>query len=453
MVPLTVFHYYFYNLFKISRRDRSIRKVTNPKQPLIHILYMNSALRILHVITSFDPVIGGPAEAIRNIILEYNKLDIEAEIVCLDDPNASFLKKEALSFEVHALGHTDNVWFFCPHLTTWLQKNIDRFDVVIMHGLWLYPSYALNTFVQNLKTKLLQDTRSVSRVPHLLVFAHGMLDPYFQRAPQRRLKALRNWIYWKLVERRVVSGADALLFTCETELLLARQTFKPYQPKHEINVGYGIVEPPPFQTAMTDAFLSKCPQVATRPYLLFLSRIHYKKGVDLLLSAYATLVEAQPELKEQLPALVIAGPGLDTPFGETIQQLLLKQPLLEDMVYFPGMLTGDAKWGAIYGCEAFVLPSHQENFGIAVAEALACSKPVLISNQVNIWREIIRSSSGIINDDSLEGTLRTLKQWLGMPGYEQQQMALNARKTYETYFQMKQVILRLNTVFESLSLV
>ena len=91
---------------------------------------------------------------------------------------------------------------------------------------------------------------------------------------------------------------------------------------------------------------------------------------------------------------MIAGPGLDTAFGREMRQLaesLCPQPSTltpQPAVFFPDMLTGDAKWGALYGCEAFVLPSHQENFGIAVVEALACGKPVLISNQVNIWREI-----------------------------------------------------------------
>ena len=113
------------------------------------------------------------------------------------------------------------------------------------------------------------------------------------------------------------------------------------------------------------------------------------------------------------------------------------------------MLTGDAKWGAIYGCEAFVLPSHQENFGIAVVEALACRKPVLISNQVNIWREIESSGSGIVADDTEIDTHQLLIQWLNLSTDEKQLMGQRARDSYETYFQMNQVILRLNDVFKS----
>lgn len=405
-------------------------------------------MRILHITASFNPVTGGPAEAIRNIILECNKLDIKAEVLCLDDPNS--LSLGPLPYDVHALGHTDSIWFYSPSLTTWVKANIDRFDAVIIHGLWLYPSYAVSNVLQNLRSEA-ADGQSFRRVPPMLVFPHGMLDPYFQRSAQRRLKTARNWLYWKLIEQKVVNSADALLFTCETELLLARQTFRPYHPKKETNVGCGIVEPPTFTTAMTDAFASVCPPVAGRHYLLFLSRINYKKGVDLLISAYAEIATNQLSLDDSFPQLVIAGPGMDNAYGETIRQLVSKFPILDGRIHFPGMLTGNAKWGAIYGCDAFALPSHQENFGIAVAEALACGKPVLISDQVNIWREIMQGKGGIISDDTTSGTQHMLEQWLYMSSSEQQQMGINARGVFEIRFRMEHVIHRLNTVFESLS--
>jgi hypothetical protein len=82
------------------------------------------------------------------------------------------------------------------------------------------------------------------------------------------------------------------------------------------------------------------------------------------------------------------------------------------------MLAGDSKWGALYGCEAFVLPSHQENFGIAVVEALACGKPVLISDQVNIWREIVEDGVGMVEGDTEEGVEKLLRRFLDGMGQE-----------------------------------
>ena len=76
------------------------------------------------------------------------------------------------------------------------------------------------------------------------------------------------------------------------------------------------------------------------------------------------------------------------------------------------MLRGDLKWGALRAAEVFALPSHQENFGMAVAESLSCSLPVLISNKVNIWREIEQDGAGLVDNDNESGTLRLLRRWI-----------------------------------------
>jgi len=261
--------------------------------------------------------------------------------------------------------------------------------------------------------------------PHLWIMPHGMLDPYFQRAEGRRWKALRNKIYWKWVESKVVNQADAVLFTCQEELLLARTTFSNYQPLRELNIGYGVPGPPGY-----------LPQ-SSRPYLLFLSRIHEKKGVDILLKAYLRL-----KRERAMPDLVVAGPGLETVYG----QQLKRQAEQDDQICFVGMLQGEAKWRAFYGCEAFVLPSHQENFGIAVVEALACAKPVLISNRVNIWREIEEGKAGLVDEDTEEGVYRQLKRWEGLGEEQRKNMRIHAEETFRRHFSIAAAAWKLTDV-------
>ena len=108
-----------------------------------------------------------------------------------------------------------------------------------------------------------------------------------------------------------------------------------------------------------------------------------------------------------------------------------------DSILFPGMLTGDAKWGALSAAEAFVLPSHQENFGIAVAEALACGTPVLISNKINIWREIEGDGAGLVENDDVAGTVNLLKAWVAMPNESRAAMRENARKCFTNRFEIE----------------
>jgi len=105
-----------------------------------------------------------------------------------------------------------------------------------------------------------------------------------------------------------------------------------------------------------------------------------------------------------------------------------------DSIFWPGMLTGDAKWGALYRARAFVLPSHQENFGIAVVEALACTTPVLISNQINIWREIEADQAGLVGNDTLAATEQLFRRWEGLSAAQKAAMTRAAKASYVNRF-------------------
>jgi glycosyltransferase involved in cell wall biosynthesis len=367
-----------------------------------------------------NPTHGGPCQGIRNSIPALEKLGTHNEVVSLDDPKASFLGSDP--FAIHAMGPASGPWGYGARLIPWLAEHANTFDVIIVHGLWQYYSHATGQAMQAIRR-----AKPGSEGPRWFVMPHGMLDPYFQAAPDRKLKAIRNYIYWKLIERKVVNNSDGLLFTCEAEMVLARKPYRPYHPKAELNVGYGIQAHPSFEPGMAKAFLVQCPAIANKPFVLFLSRVHEKKGVDLLINAYAKLPA------DNRPALVVAGPGMDSAYGKKIKDLTTALGL-QDEVHFPGMLNGAAKWGAFYGCEAFILPSHQENFGIAVVEAMACGKPVLISSQVNIWKEIREENSGLVDDDTVDGAHRLLKQWVGTTDTAKKTMGDQARRTFEKLF-------------------
>ncbi|MBC7888337.1 MAG: glycosyltransferase [Ferruginibacter sp.] len=397
-------------------------------------------MNVLQIIPSMDPDSGGTSQGIRNIIPELEQLGVYNEVLCLDDPANNFTGKDP--FITTAIGHTKGPWRHSPKLVPWLVDNLGRFDVVIVNALWLYHGYAIRKALQQYK-KLGTSAGKELKCPKIFVMPHGMLDPYFQRTPGRRIKALRNRAYWKLIESKLVNNSDGLLFTCEQELLLARETFRPYRPAREINIGYGVIAPPPFETVMKEALLERCPGIKGHPFILFLSRIHEKKGTAHLIKAYLELVITGKEMNGKypgtapIPKLIIAGPGLDTPYGKKIQLMVAASPEIKNKVIFPGMLTGNAKWGAFYQCEAFILPSHQENFGIAVVEALACGKPVLISNQVNIWREIVGVGGGLVADDTEKGTLTLLESWQKLSVQQKEIMGANATMAYENHFKIE----------------
>jgi len=387
-------------------------------------------MRLLHAIDKMNPERGGVCQALKTIISGLSEYGVTNEVVCLDSPMEKFITNSKL--KIHALGPSDKYWSYSSKLMPWLRNNFDKYDMVIVHGLWQYPTYAL----QKIKKEFKKNTKSPSNLPGLYVMPHGMLDPYFQTASDRKLKAIRNKIYWELIEKKVVNNADGLLFTCETECLLARIPFKPYHPRKEIIVGLGVETPPQFNPKMKASFIKQCKGINENKYLLFLSRIHEKKGVDILLGAYAHLINRENNRADtpEIPKLVIAGPGIKSEYGKKIQFSINNNPDLKENVFLPGMLSGDAKWGAFYECEAFILPSHQENFGIAIVEALACSKPVLITNKVNIWREILSFEAGFIEDDTMEGAIKLIQNWWNLSRSGKEEMSKQAKKCFKKKF-------------------
>jgi glycosyltransferase involved in cell wall biosynthesis len=98
------------------------------------------------------------------------------------------------------------------------------------------------------------------------------------------------------------------------------------------------------------------------------------------------------------------------------------------------MLSGDLKWGAFRAAELFCLPSHQENFGIVVAEALACGLPVAIAEPVNIASEVAAAAAGLVHADTAVATTEALRQWLALPAAEQAQMGQRGLQLFQERF-------------------
>jgi glycosyltransferase involved in cell wall biosynthesis len=371
--------------------------------------------RLLHVVASFAPAAGGTTEAIRKLA----QCSVGAvEVVCLDDPGAAYVQGQ--NFPVHALGPPQGGYRWTPRLQPWMAENLTRFDGVVIHGLWQFHGYGTYRMVRG-------------RLPYV-VFPHGMLDPYFKRAFP--LKHFKKQVYWVARERRMLRDARAVCFTTAIERDAAAKTFWPGGWKSVV-VSLGIAEPEGEPSAQRETFFSRFPGLRGRRFFLFLSRIHRKKGCDLLLDAFRR-VDADLDL-------VMAGPDEDG-----LRPALEAQAArlgIAGRVQWTGMLEGELKWGALRAAEAFVLPSHQENFGIAVVEAMACGVPVIISDKVNIWPEIAQDKAGIVVADTAEGTYQGMMTFLAMRPEERLQMIRNGIDCFQGRYDMRSSATALNALF------
>ena len=358
------------------------------------------------------------------VLLSFGPIGYTGEVVTLDDPANTFTKD--IPFPVHALGPQTSVYGYNRKLYRWLKENRHRFDGVVVNGLWQYCGLAAWLALKG-------------RKPYV-VFSHGMLDPYFKhRFPAKHLK---KWVYWLAAEYWILRSAYRVLFTTKEESRLAEQSFWLHHWNGYV-VPYGASRPPKDGSTLREAFYAQHPEMRGRRFMLFLGRIHPKKGCDMLIEAFVRCAALDPGLH-----LMVAGPDQQG-WAAKLQQSVVAAGLT-DRVHWPGMLRGDVKWGSFYASEVFILPSHQENFGIAVAEALACSRPVLLGDKVNIAPEIAQDGAGLMQPDTQAGTDTLVRDWMEMTVATREAMGEQALRTFNERYDMRKNAATIISLFEEI---
>lgn len=364
-------------------------------------------MKILRIIPTMNPKKGGVAEAARQSALLMMQENVKIDILSFDHSNETWMKNK----EFHTIGLGQYLSSFAINFKyiPWLFENIRKYDLVIIDGLWLF--HVLGGYVAKLK-----------KVPYV-VYTHGMLDPYFN---QNKLKYLKKLPFWFLIDRNVLNMASQVIYTCEEEKLTSRNSFPFYYPKEYV-VTLGIERSSTEKNLLESLFYNTFHEVKGKKIVLYLSRIHPKKGLNLL-------IEAANQNKKFLGdhIFIIAGSG-DENYIDKLKSLIKKYSL-ESYFKWVGNLSGDLKWSAFYSADTFILPSHQENFGIVVAESLSLKTPVLITNKVNIYHEIIDYKAGLVVEDTIVGISNLLEKYINMTQDEYNEMSENTVKCFEACF-------------------
>lgn len=292
-------------------------------------------------------------------------------------------------------------------------------NFVIAHGLWQWPGVVAHNLWRQRK------------IPYV-IYPHGMLDPWFKE--NYPLKHLKKQIYWWLKQGKILKNAHAVCFTTEEERRLASKTFSPYECR-EIVTGLGICSPPENEKNQIEHFQKSFPETRNKKRLLYMGRIHPKKGLGLLIDSFGRQANEEHQL-------IIAAP-ID---GKCKHYRWLRkkaEKFPRAKILWAGMLEDSLKWGAIRSSEALILPSHQENYGMVVAEACSVGTPVLITRKVNLYREILEYDAGFATQDTQEGIDDLVGQWISG---KIQTKKRNARKCFEeklTIHQTMQKIVKL----------
>ncbi len=331
-----------------------------------------SRLRILHVLSTLDPRAGGlPAVAIRLPaaqaiagcelhIASYYTPEVQPQIEAEIDrvPGARLIQQHFLPKQT-GFGR---LWASEARRT--FEGLIPSFDLVHIHGVW------------DPIVKAAADIAARRRVPYV-VAAHGMLDPWSlsQRSLKKRTALALGY-------RRMLNRAAFLhMLNPDEQKLIQPLGLKCATAVIPNGICLEEIEALPDP----ETFRASRPELNGRPYVLFLSRLHYKKGLDFLADAFQILSRTRPELR-----LVVAGPDTG---GQRAFETLLREANLQDRVHLVGPLYGRDKFAAMVDAECFCLPSRQEGFSVAVLEAMACGTPVVISDACH-FPEVTQAGAG-----------------------------------------------------------
>jgi len=302
-----------------------------------------------------------------------------------------------------------------------LDAAIPRADIVHLHSLYLFHTWATARLCRR------------HGVPYLLR-PHGTLDPFLWKRHRARKAVIEA-----LFQNRVLRHAAALHYTAEDEMRLA----EPYaQGARGIVVPNGLDLEQYATLPPAGTFRAKHPETGERRIVLFLSRLNFKKGLDILVPAFARAAKRHPDLH-----LVIAGP--DDGMQARTESWIAAEGIGE-RVTFTGMLGHEAKLAAFRDAAMFVLPSYSENFGLAIVEAMACGVPVAISDRVNIWREIEQEGAGLVGAPDIDTVTRQIETLAGDPA-SAVRMGSQGRALAAGRFSWAMIARQLETVYRSLA--
>ncbi|MGC1309752.1 MAG: glycosyltransferase [Phormidesmis sp.] len=353
-------------------------------------------LKVLHVIPSVSPTRGGPSQAVIEMVKVLRSQAVEATIVTTNDDGSELLDVP-LGRELNYQGVP--VWFFprfsppvpafrefafSGAFTRWLWQNAKRYDVMHIHAIFSYPSTVAMAIARR------------HNIPYIIRPLGQLCEWSLQQS------ALKKWLYLQLIERTNLNGSQGLHLTSNKE--------KQEAAKLQLNCSSFVVPHGlDFPSRIDDArqlLRAQFNLPENEKIILFLSRIHPKKGLDYLIAALSNLVKYPF-------TFILAGSG-DPGYEAEIRDLLQASGI-SNRTILPGFVEGKTKAIFLQGADLYALTSHSENFGVAVLEALAAGLPAMVTPGVALCDEMQRHQLGYVSELTVEAITSTLESYFADP--------------------------------------
>ncbi|MEG5163146.1 hormogonium polysaccharide biosynthesis glycosyltransferase HpsP [Microcoleus sp. AT3-A2] len=371
-------------------------------------------MRILQIIPSISLVYGGPSQMVLGLSGALAAKNIDVTIITtdsngdigqhpLDVPLNQPIKQNGYQI-IYFRCSPFRRYKFSLSLLQWLNENARQFDLAHIHALFS-PVTTL--------------AATIARYHHLpyIIRPCGMLDP----ADLQKKKRLKQ-IYATLLERPNLAGAAAIHFTSKEEAKISERFGLGSTDK--VPVPRDLVIP----LGVTAGLFPKRLRESQVPIILFMSRIEPKKGLDLLIPALESILGSGIEFH-----FVLAGSNPQDADYETQIKVKIQNSSLAKYTTITGFVSGDLKVELLTKADLFVLPSYYENFGIAVAEAMAAGVPVAISDRIHIAEDIQQAEAGWVGPLEVGAIANSIKSALLNP-QERQRRGLNGKEYAKKHY-------------------
>jgi glycosyltransferase involved in cell wall biosynthesis len=363
-------------------------------------------LKILYVIPSLSVLTGGPAKVAYEYCRELVRKGCLATIYTtnhgqeiINNKNDNIVNRDGVNIYYFNLNHPKN-YFFSFSLTKALYENIQNFDIVHIHSIWLYPTLITSLFCRKFG------------VPYLIKCAGALSSNTYKK------RSLKKQIYLSILEKKSLKNAAAIHYVSSDE---KTDSAISSINNNSLVIPNGIHFDDLLPTSNEDSFFKEYPATKNKKIILFLARIHPIKGLDRLIRAFSTVVRQYSNAH-----LLVVGP--DDGYQKSIESNLDTLGIRNN-VTFTGLITGRDKIKILYKSDIFCLPSYHEAQSISILEAMGCGLPVIISPECK-FNEIQEAGAGIVFDNSDENLSKSLLLLLN--DYDlRKKMGRNAKKLVE----------------------
>ncbi len=386
-------------------------------------------MKVLHVIPSISPNLGGPSQVVINEVKYLRKCGIDAEIVTTNDDEKNVLDvplnqkinyQEVPIYFLPRFNPRMKEFIFSSAITNWLWQNSNNYDLINTHYLFSYPSTCAGAIAR------------IKKIPYV-VRTIGQLTPWALQQSK-----IKKQIYSFLIEKNNLNKANAIHCTSPQEAEDVKN-FGIKTPTFILPLGMN------FSIKIVDAkskLREKYNILNHQKIILFLSRLHYKKRPDLLIDSLKNTKQQRDDF-----FLILAGSG-ELEYINFLKDKITQHNLSKNVI-FTGFVEGDLKNLLLQGSDMFVLPSFSENFGLAIAEAMAAECPVIVTKGIQITDQIIEYQAGLMSEDNEESLTKTISTLLDSD-ILRQKLGENGKKLVQEKYSWQVIAEKLSIIYKSI---